>query len=447
MKITEVTNEGLKRAYSIVVPSATVAEKVKEKLSTYAKTMSLPGFRPGKVPIKVIEQKHGKAVRGETIEGLINEAIEKLVKDNELRPIGQPSLTDIKGIEEDNADLELSVEFEVFPDFTTANVDGLEIERPIAELSEDEVTKVLENLASGSKSTTPLARKRKTRKGDTLEINFVGTVDGVAFEGGTGNNYKLELGSDSFIPGFEKQLEGAYKGDTVTVEVTFPEEYQAKELAGKAAVFETEIVDVFNTVPAEINDDLATKMGFGTLEELKKLIKDQRESEFKNMSRLVAKRQVLDALNEKHLDVTIPDGIVDGEFESIWTNFEQMRKENPDAIDDDDKNKSDDELKKEYKEIAQRRVRLALVVSELGSQFEVEVTPEEIKQAVMAEAYRYPGQEKQVIDHYQKNPQAMEAIRMPLFEDKVVDVIIEKAKVTDKNVSEEELRSLIAELS
>jgi trigger factor len=289
-----------------------------------------------------------------------------------------------------------------------------------------------------NKESNPVTTKRKSKTGDIVVIDFVGKVDGVEFDGGKADDYQLELGSGQFIPGFEDQVTGAKAGDAIEVKVTFPEEYGSADLAGKDATFDVTVKELREGVPAELNDALAQKMGMESLDKLKEALKEEQGREYEGMSRMRMKKGLFDVLLEKH-DFELPTGLIEQEFEGIWKQFEDTREKNPESIDESDKDKSDDELKTEYRELAERRVRLALLLSEVGRLNDIEVTQDELNRSIMNEARRYPGQERQVFEFYQNNQEAREALRGPALEDKVVDYIVEMAKVNEKTVTVEEL--------
>jgi len=436
MQVTETNAEGLKRDFTVVVPAADIEEKITARLTQVSKTIRMPGFRPGKVPVSLLRKQYGPSVMGEVLENVINETSQKVVEENEFRPALQPKIEITKF--EEGSDLEFSLGIELFPEFEPADFSKFKLEKMVVDISEDDIKESLERLASAYKTTEPITSKRKSKKGDTAVINFVGKVDGKEFQGGKADDYPLELGSGSFIPGFEDQVIGAKVGDKLDVKVKFPEDYGAENLAGKDAVFEVEVKELRESTPAKVDDELAKKMGMEDLGKLKDALKEEHGREFENVSRLRMKRVLFDELLEAH-DFELPEGMVEQEFDSIWKQFEETRKNNPDGIDEDDKGKSDEELQEDYKALAQRRVRLGLLLAEVGRLNNIEVTQDELNRAVMQEAQRYPGQEQQFFEYYQKNPDAVQAFRGPIYEDKVVDYIIELAKVTEKKVSVDEL--------
>lgn len=435
MQVTETTNEGLKRAYKVVVPAADIEEKLTARLDEIAKSARMPGFRPGKVPAGLLKKTHGNAVMGEVLEQTVNESSQSAMKNHELRPVTQPKIEIDKF--EDGEDLEYSIELEVFPEITLTDFSKLKLERFKVPADEEQVDATLEQMAASQKETKPVEDARPAKSGDVAVIDFVGRVGGEEFAGGKADGYSLDLGSGSFVPGFEEQVIGHSVGETFDVNVTFPENY-AEELASKDAIFEVTVREIREGVPVELNDEIAKKMGLENLDELKKSIRDSHEQEMGVFTRMRTKRDLLDILDKEH-QFELPEGMMDAEFNAIWDQFQKQKENNPDQIDEDDKNKSEDELKAQYRGIAERRVRLGLLLAEIGRVNEITVTPDELNRALMQEAQRHQGQEKEVFEYYKNNPEAMQALQSPVLEDKVVDFIIELADVEEKEVTIEEL--------
>ncbi len=444
MQVTETKAEGLNREYTVVVAASDIETKVTTRLGEISKTVKIPGFRPGKVPSKILRQKYGQSVMGEVLEGAVNEASAKTLEENELRPAAQPKIEITKF--EEGADLEFTMAVELFPEFDLMDFKKVKLERLVVPVKDEEIDETLQRIADANKDSEPAKSKaKKIAKGNIAVIDFVGSVDGVEFDGGKGENYSLEIGSNTFIPGFEDQLIGLKVDDERDVEVKFPEEYGAENLAGKDAVFKCKINEIRTVVPAEINDDLAKKIGMESLDALKEAIREERSKEFEQMTRQHVKKHLLDALDEAH-SFELPASLVEGESNQIWSQFEETRKNNPDQIDAEDKDKSDEELKADYAKIAERRVRLGLVLAEVGRVNKLELSPDDLNGAILNEARRYPGQEQAVFEYFKNNPQAIESLRAPLFEEKVVDFILELADVKDKEVTAEDLlNSLNAE--
>jgi len=435
MEVMETSSDGLKKEFKIVVPAADIETKITDRLSEIAQSARLPGFRPGKVPVKLLRKTYGKAVLGEVIERTVNETTEAAMTERGLRPATQPKIE--LGEFEDGSDLEYTVAFERFPEIELADLTKIKLERLKAPADEKQVDEMLTRIAEQFKDSKPVEEKRKSKNGDIVVIDFVGTVDGEEFAGGKAEGYGLELGSGTFIPGFEDQVVGASVGDHIDVKVTFPDEY-TETLAGKDAVFSVDVKELRETVPSEINDDLAKKVGAENLDDLRKRAREQQEQEYANVSRMRLKRDLLDILDKDH-SFELPEEMVEREFEAIWNQFEHQREHHPDQIDEDDKGKSDDELKEQYREIASRRVRLGLLLAEIGRINKIEVTSDELNRALVAEAQKYQGQEKEVLEFYKNNPEAVQHLQSPILEEKVVDFILEMADVSDREVSLDEL--------
>jgi len=433
MQVVEIKNDGLLREYTITLLAAEIEDRVNTRLDELRKTVRLPGFRPGKIPSTLMKQRFGQSVMGEVLEQAVSESSQKAIEENTLRPAMQPNI-EIKSFG-DGEDLEYSMSIEVMPDITPMDFSKIEIERLVAEVPDSAVDETIERLAQQYRSSEPIKRARKSRKGDVVVIDFKGSIDGIEFEGGSGEGHNLELGANQFIEGFEEQLIGSKAGDSVTVNVTFPEEYGSAELAGKDAVFAVDVKEIREMADTVIDDEFAKTLGQESLDDLKKAVRERMGQDYAGMSREKLKRELLDRLEKGH-EFEVPPGMVDAEFETIWSQFEEMRKENPDQADE---SKTDDELKEEYRLIGKRRVQLGLLLSEVGTTNKIEVTAEEVNRALVQQAQRYPGQEQQIIKMYQENQQAMASLRAPIFEEKVVDFILEMAKVTDRAVSVEEL--------
>ncbi|MBP7339819.1 trigger factor [Niveispirillum sp.] len=434
MQITETSAEGLRRDFKVVITAQDIESRVQTRLTEVGKTVKIPGFRPGKVPMPILKQRYGQSVMGEVLEAAVNDGAQKAVADNNLRPALQPKIEVLKF--DPGQDLEFAVQVELLPEIEPADLSAVEIEKPVAAVADDTVTEALGRLSKGRRTTEKVEDDRAAALGDILLIDFDGSVDGEKRPGMKGDDYELELGSGSFIPGFEEQLVGAKAGSDVTVNVTFPAEYHAAELAGKEAVFEVKVKELRVGKDAELNDDLAKTFGFDDLEALKAAIKERTEGEYGQTSRLRAKRSLLDKLAELH-SFDVPAGMVEIEFDQIWKRLqEELARGGADA---EDEGKDEEALKAEYRDIAVRRVRLGLLLSEIGRRNNISVTREELQKAMFDEVRRYPGQEQQVFEFFQKNPQAVESLRAPIYEDKVVDFILGTVKVNEVTVSVEEL--------
>ncbi|AOW46467.1 trigger factor [Acetobacter ascendens] len=439
MQVTETLSEGLKRGFTVTVPAAEIASKRDARLKEVAANLNLPGFRPGKVPVSLAKQRYGESVWAEVLEQTVSDALRNVFDERGIRPAGQPKVDLVSGQVDDGKDLEFTVEAELLPEIAVPDLSDLTLTRLKANVSDEAINKVLEDIAKRGRTFEVVEEARPITKGDVVAIDFVGKRDGVPFEGGSAEDVNVEIGGEGFIPGFAEQIEGMQPGEEKVITVTFPEDYGATELAGKEATFDIKAKQIKKPVDAPIDDELAKKMGFESLDQLKDLIRKQIEGEYDQLSRLRIKRELLDELAKK-TDFTAPEGMVDAEFNQIWARVEEDRKSG--QLDDEDKNKDEETLRADYRKIAERRVKLGLLLAEIGRKNNITVTPDELGRAVRAEAMRYPGQEKQVFEFFQKNPQAAESLRGPIFENKVVDYLIELAKVTDKEVTPEELSDI-----
>ncbi|WP_296512174.1 trigger factor [Phenylobacterium sp.] len=440
MQIVEKSVEGLSRVYGVTVPSALLAEKVEARIAEITPTLNLKGFRPGKVPTAHVRKMFGRSLMSEVVEQTITETTQKVLSDNNLRPAGEPDLRpdgDIQEVVEGKADLSYEIALEVIPEFEPTDFSAISLKRPVYEPTDLEVDEAVAELAESSKTYEP--RKGKTVKakdGDQLLIDFVGRVDGEVFEGGSAEDATLTLGSGQFIPGFEEQLVGAKPEDEVLVKVTFPAEYQAAQLAGKDAEFTVTVKEVRAPKASKIDDELAKRLGIEDLEKLKELLRSNLQSQFASATRFKLKRALLDVLDEKH-DFPLPPRMVEAEFSQIWDQLQQDKTAG--NLPPEDADKTDEQLDAEYRKIAQRRVRLGLVLAEIGRVNNVQVTEQELAEAMRAEAMRYGPQAQQIFDFFRQNPSAQAQLRAPIFEEKVVDLIVAKAQVEDEKVSKEDL--------
>src|SRR6476646_8900983 len=429
MQVTELSAEGLKRQFKIVVPAGDLSAKVDERLAEMARTAQMPGFRAGKGPVGLLKKQDGPALFGEAVEQAVNSSTAKAIEDRGLKPALQPRV-DLKQLEE-GKDVEFEDAIEVLPEIGKVDFSGVELERLKASVPDKDVDDAIERIAKANREQKPVDPPRPAQKGDAIKLDFVGSVDGVEFPGGAEQDYTLELGSGSFIPGFEDQLLGAELDKPLDVKVTFPADYGNTELAGKEAVFKCTVKEIREFVDQPIDDELAKKNNFENLEAMKKAVSERIGQEYTQVSRGMIKRQLLDKLADTY-KFPVPEGLVEGEFRAIWQRIEEAKK-NGEKIEDEEKAKA------EYREIAERRVRLGLLLADVGRSNNIDVTPEELNQAIMREAMRFPGQERQVLEFYGKNAQLKEQLRAPIFEEKTVDFILELAKVTEKSVTPEEL--------
>jgi len=439
MQIKELSAEGLSKTFSVTVPKEDLAVKLEAKIKEMQPQVSLKGFRPGKVPANHIRKMFGQSIMNDIVQEVVNESSQKAMNDNNIRPAGQPQI-DLRANGEEvtkgKADLEYQLTVESIPESDPVDPEKLKFTRLVHEADQKDIDERLKELSSSQKTYKKKAKTAKAKKEDAVLIDFVGTVDGVAFEGGAMEGHQLVLGSGTFIPGFEDQLIGAKAGDELDVKVTFPDPYQSADLAGKDAVFATKVIEVQGAKDSEIDDDFAKKFGLESADALKDAVKEQYEAELSGQSRLRLKRAILDELDKKH-KFDLPPNMVEAEFNNIWTQVQAEKEAG--NLDEEDANKTDKQLEKDYRKIAERRVRLGLVLAEMGQKHEIQITNEELQSAMIAEARQYPGQEQQVIEFYQKNPQAIAQLRAPIYEEKVVDLIVEKAKMTDKKVDKDTL--------
>ncbi len=440
MQVSETLNEGLSRGYAITVTAQELADKVNAKLLEAQPNVEIKGFRKGKVPLAMLKKQFGPSVLGEAMQESVDAATKDHFEKSGDRPAGQP---DIKMTNEDwkeGDDVEVALSYECLPEIPETDFSKLKLEKLVVKADDADVEEALANLAETATNYEDKKKGAKAKDGDQVVINFLGKVDDVAFEGGKGDDYPLVLGSNSFIPGFEEQLVGAKAGEDVVVNVTFPAEYGSEALAGKDAVFECTVNAVKGAVAAEIDDELAKKFGAESLEDLKKQVTDRLETEFAGAARMITKRGLMDGLDDL-VSFELPPSLVTSESNQIA--HQLWHEENPEVEGHDHPEITATD---EHVKLATRRVRLGLLLAEVGSIKEITVTDAEMQQAVMQQAQQYPGQERQFFEFIQKNEQALQQIRAPLFEDKVVDHIMEVADVTEKVVAKEELQKAVEAL-
>lgn len=441
MQVTETLNDGLKRGYTITVTAAELDAKVQEKLVEAQPEVEMKGFRKGKVPMAMMRKQFGPRIMGEAMQDAIDGAMKDHFDKSGDRPAMQP---DVKMVDGENwkegTDVVVEMTYEALPAIPEVDASKVTLERLVVKAEDSAVDEALANLAESAQNFEDRKKGSKAKDGDQVVIDFKGSVDGDYFEGGTGEDYPLVLGSNSFIPGFEAQLVGAKAGDEVKVEVSFPAEYGAAHLAGKAAVFECTVKAVKEPKPAEVNDELAKKYGAEDLAALKGQISERLEAEYQGAARAVMKRSLLDQLDTL-VKFELPPSLVEAEAGQIA--HQLWHEENPEVH---DHNHGAVETTDEHKKLAERRVRLGLLLAEIGRKAEVTVTDQEMTQAVMQQARQYPGQERQFFEYVQKNQQMQQQLRAPIFEDKVVDHIVAGAKVSDKEVSKEDLQKAIEAL-
>ena len=437
MQVTETLNEGLKRGYNIVVTADELAAKVDEKLVEARPEIEMKGFRKGKVPMALLKKQYGQRLMGEAMQESIDGAMSKHFEDSGDRPAMQPAVKMTNDDWKEGDDIHVEMSYEALPTIPEVDLKKIKLDKMIAKADEASVDEALANLAETAQDFADRKKGTKSKDGDQVTIDFLGKVDGEAFEGGAAEDYPLVLGSNSFIPGFEAQLVGVKVGEEVEVNVTFPAEYGAENLAGKDAVFECKIKAVKAPKAAEINDELATKFGAEDLAALKGQISERLEAEYAGAARAVQKRHLLDAL-DKMVKFELPPSLVEAEAGQIA--HQLWHDENPDVQGHDH---PEIEPTDAHNTLAERRVRLGLLLAELGQKAEIQVTDAEMTQAMMNQARQYPGQEREFFEFVQKNPQMQQQMRAPLFEDKVVDYVFELATVTDKEVSKDQLQKAV----
>ena len=437
MQISETLSQELHKQFTVTIAAAELEGRVNARLEEMKPRVNLKGFRPGKAPVSFLKKQFGKSIMGEVVEAAVNEGSQKAIADNNLKPALQPRVEPVGNVEDvvdGKSDLTFKVIVDLMPEFDVADVAKLSVERLTADIADADIDEALDRLAKNARDYA--SKDGAAAKDDVVVIDYEGSIDGTPFAGGKGEDFSLTLGSGTFIPGFEDGLIGAAKGDERDVNVTFPAEYHAPEMAGKDAVFKVSVKDVKAPVETKIDDELAKKMGLDNLSTLKDRVREQLTNDYKAAGRMHLKRRVLDALDTAH-DFPLPPAMVEHEFANIWAQVEEeLKREGKTAADE---GKTEDELKAEYHKIAERRVRLGLVLGKLGEQNGITVAGDEVQRAIIARARQFPGQEQQVFQFYAKNPQAQAEIRAPLFEDKVVDFIAELATVTDRKVDKETL--------
>jgi trigger factor len=437
MKTVETENQGLKRAFMLTIAAQDIEARVDQEVRRIAPQVRMPGFRPGKVPANLIRKMHGDAIQRDALSGAVQDGVQQLLEEQKLRPALQPEVV-LDEQYEPGKDAEVRVSLEALPDVPAPKIDGLELERLTVEVDESQVDDQLKTLASSNKSWTDAPKKHQARMGDLVVIDFAGSVDGKLFEGGTGEDMSVELGSGQLIPGFEDGLVGAKTGDKRDISVTFPSDYPSANLKGAPAVFAVTVKTVKTAGEAKVDEAFAKSLGLKDLDQLRGLIRDQQQQELNGLTRTHMKRRLLDQLAAKH-DFQVPQSMVDAEFENI---MQQLRHE---AGHEDDPAAALAEIDKdsaEYRDIAVRRVRLGLLLSEIGQANGVEVNEQEMNRLIGQAASQYQGKDRErFIQYIQQEPMAAAQLRAPLYEDKVVDFLFSKAKVSDRTASRAELEA------
>ena len=444
MQITETMNSGLKREYKVVVGAAELNSKLDERLKDLATRANIKGFRPGKVPVPHLKRMYGKSLMAEVVQKAVDDETKKVLEDKGLKPAYQPEVKlpedekEVSAIIDGKGDLAFTMALEVIPTFEIKDVADVELTRHVVDVTDKEIDEAIKRLTDQYKNFEK--KEGKAAKGDRVVISFVGKIDGKAFDGGTAEDVPLEIGSGQFIPGFEEQLEGVKAGDEKVVKVSFPESYGVKELAGKPAEFDVKVGSVEGPAEAKVDDEFAKKLGFEDLSKLKEMISSRLGAELGNMTGMKLKRDVLDKLDGLY-SFELPQKLVDAEFEGIWQALVREMERAKKTFEDE--KTTEEEARKEYRAIAERRVRLGLVLGTVGEKEGVQVTEQELQTQLLNRARQFPGQEKQVFDYYRNNPQALIELRGPVFEQKVVDLLVSKAKVSEKKISREELAELV----
>jgi trigger factor len=442
MQVTETSSEGLKHEFRVVVPAADLEARLNDRLAQLKDRVRLNGFRPGKVPVAHLKKVYGRSVMAEAIEELVRDTNTKIVTDNGFKLALEPKVNlpedkgEIENIIAGQADLAYSVALEVVPHIELADFSTIALEKPVAEVGETEIAEALGKIAEQNRPYNPKGEGAKAETGDRVMVNFTGSIDGKPFEGGSGEDVGVNLGSGTFIPGFEDQLIGIAAGETRTVNVTFPANYLSEQLAGKAASFEVTAKSVDAPGTITIDDEFAKTLGLESLDKLREAVKERLERDYGNVSRMKLKRALLDKLDELH-KFEVPPSMVEEEFNGVWTTvLNDLKSQNRTFSDE---GTDEEKAKAEYRVIADRRVRLGLVLAEIGDKNNIKVTEEEITRAIVERARQFPGREKELWDYFRNTPAALASLRAPIFEEKVVDFIIELAKPTEKKVSREEL--------
>ena len=434
MQINETVSEPLHREYAVVVGATDLDAKLTGKLREMQPKIHLKGFRPGKAPVSFLKKAYGKSLMGDIVNETINETSEQVLKEKEIKPATTPRVDFVNPLDTviaGKADLSFTMKVDLMPEFTVAPLSELKAQRLVSDVSDAAVEVSLKRLAESQRTYTPKAEGDAAQTGDAVVIDFEGSIAGEVFEGGKGQDYTLTLGSSAFIPGFEDQLIGAHAGEQRIVNVTFPENYNAANLAGKDAQFDVKVKEVKAPNEVPIDEELAKKIGLDSLDQLKERIREQLQGDYGRASRVHLKRRILDALDTAH-NFDLPKGMVDAEFDMIWRQVKaELERE---GASPEDEGKSEEELQAEYRGIAERRVKLGLILAKIGEQNAISINQDEVGRALAARARQFPGQEKQVVDYYVNNQQAMAELRVPIFEDKVIDFLAELIQVEDKPV-------------
>ena len=434
MNVTMNSSEGLKRNFTVTVPAADIQAKIIARLQELMKNIKMAGFRPGKAPLDMVKKRYGASVVPEVLEDVANETAFKALEQNNIRPALRPKIQPEKF--KDGEDFVYKMDVEILPEISVKGFDAIALERFTAKPADNDIQAAVDNLAKATRSTEKAEAGHAAQKGDIVVIDFDGSVDGIKRDGMKGDDHSLELGSNQFIPGFEEQLIGAKEGDHKTVSVSFPEGYHAADLSGKAAVFEVDVKEIRTPSLPNVDDAWAKNFGAESLDNLKEKVTERLQSEYDRATQFKLKRALLDQLADQY-DFEVPPSMMDSEFRQIWSQVQEEIKRYGKS--EEDAGKSDAELETEYRKIAERRVRLGLLLAEIGRSNNVSVNDNELSQALQQEVMRYPGRGKEVVEFYQKNPGAVDMLRAPIFEQKVVDHILSQIKISEQTISSEEL--------
>ena len=444
MQVTETSTDGLKRTLKVVVGAGELSERFTTRLDEVKDTIQIKGFRRGKVPVGHIKKVYGRSLMAEVLQDLVEKSSKQALSDRQERPAMQPEIAfsedkdEIEQVMDGKADLAYTMSFEVLPKIDLIDMSTLSLEREVVDVDEETIDKAVAELVERNVAFE-VEDGRAAGDGDQLKIDFVGSIDGTPFEGGAGDDMEIVIGRGGFIPGFEDGLKGAKAGEDRTVKATFPAEYQVADLAGKEASFAVKVKSVAKPVKPEVNDELAKGFGLDSLDALRKVMRERIEGEYADFSRTKLKRELLDRLDKAHA-FALPEALVTQEFDQIWAQvMDQLQKSGKSF---EDEGKTEESARAEYRAIAERRVRLGLVLAEIGDKAKVEVSQEELRNALFREARRFPGQEKMVYEYFEKTPGAVQQLRAPIYEDKVVDHIVGQAKVADRKVTRDELLKL-----
>ena len=441
MQVTETSVDGLKRELQVVVNAGELGEQLTSRLEELKQQVRIKGFRPGKVPVAHLRRIYGRQVMAEVLEKAISESSEQAIGDRGERPAHQPNVKlsedeeEIERVMKGEADLAYTLSFEILPEFEVANLAEIKLERPFAKVPESEIEKTIDGLLDGG-ITYEASAERRAEDGDQVKVDFIGRVDGEEFEGGSAEDIAVVLGKGGFIPGFEDGLVGVAAGNQVEIKSTFPEDYPVESLAGKEAVFETVVKEVGVPKRPELDDAFAESIGFENVDGVRQAVEQQIRTEFDRASRDKLKRALLDALDETHA-FELPPSLVDDEFNGLWQQAVDGLERAGTTFEEE--GKSEDEVRAEYRSLAERRVRLGLVISEIGAKNDIDVTEEEMARAMATEVRRYPGREQEVYELMRSRPEALARLRAPIFEEKVVDFILELADVSDHEITTDEL--------